>query len=162
MSQHKSKSRLNFIKRFLLLFVAVIVGLGLALAISLPVALGDTTVVVKPSQMNGWGIVVETGSAAADFSTGPPTPPLNTGSVHFTTTSSNGGVLIGAAVFTNTRLDNITTLQYSTYQSTTSTSTVQAASLQFNIDDDLTDGDNAWKGRLIFEPYYMPTSQRGW
>lgn len=161
MSQHKSRSKLSLIKRGLLLFMAVFAGFGLALTMSLPIALGDTTVVVKPSQMNDWGIAVETGSAAGNFSVGPATPPLSTGSVHFTTASSASGVLIGATVFTNTRLDNITTLQYSTYQSLTSTSTVQATSLQFNIDNDLTDGDNGWKGRLVFEPYYTEVVTKG-
>ncbi len=155
------KRQSNLVKQFLLLLISITLGLGLTMVVSLPIALGDTTIVVKPSKMNGWGIAVETGSAAGNFSTGPSTAPLGTGSVHFTTADSAGGVLIGAVVFTNTRLDSITTLQYSTYQTTTSSSTIQATSLQFNIDDDLTDGDNNWKGRLVFEPYHTEVITKG-
>jgi hypothetical protein len=33
----------------------------------------------------------------------------------------------------------------------------QAPALQLNFDDDVTDGDTSWKGRMVFEPYHDAT-----
>jgi len=142
-------------------FLALSLVVALALSTVLPAgAAGSIT--VKPSAMNGWGFLLESGAnGAGDFVSGPGAVPLGTGSVHLTLGSSSDGMLIGVAEYGGTRLGDITTLSYSTYQSVTSTSTVQAISLQFNIDDDVTDGDIAWKGRLVFEPYYSETVTNG-
>lgn len=137
---------------------ALIMGLGWAAE----VASASTTVVVKPSSLNGWGVLLETGSSGVgDFMAGPASAPLGTGSAHFTTGASADGILIGVAAHLGTKLSDITTLQYSTYQDIGSTSTVQVVSLQFNVDNDVTDGDLGWKGRLVFEPYYSETVVNG-
>ena len=128
--------------------------LALAVFVAAPVLASSTTVVVKPSTLvsTGWGFLPETGTTGVgNFTAGPLTPPLGSGSVHYTTGSSSDGILIGR-LHPETRLDSITRLEYSTFQALTSTSTVQVASLQFNIDNDVTDGDTTWKGRLVFEP----------
>lgn len=141
----------------------IILLLALAVFVAEPVLASTTTVVVKPSTLasTGWGFLLETGSTGVgDFTAGPLTPPLGSGSVHFTTASSSDGVLIGR-LHPETRLDSITRLEYSTFQALTSTSTVQVASLQFNIDNDVTDSDTTWKGRLVFEPYYSETITNG-
>jgi hypothetical protein len=57
------------------------------------------------------------------------------------------------------RLDQITKLQYSTFRM--SGASPLAISLQFNIDDDVTDDDDSYKGRLVFEPYYGETVNTG-
>lgn len=144
------------------LSLAVVCALTIGLGWTAGVASAATTVVVKPSAMNSWGFLIETGSSSAgDFVTGPASAPLGSGSVHFTTGSSTDGILVGAAAYLGTKLSDITTLQYSTYQAVGSTSTVQVVSLQFNVDDDVTDGDLGWKGRLVFEPYYSETIVNG-
>jgi hypothetical protein len=121
-----------------------------------------STITVKPTAMNGWAFLLETGaSGVGDFTSGPATAPLGNGSVHFTTGSSSDGILIGVAAYAGTKLSDITSLQYSTYQAAGSTSTVQVVSLQFNIDNDVTDADTNWKGRLVFEPYYTETIVNG-
>lgn len=119
-----------------------------------------TEVTVKPSTLSdaGWGVFVETGTADGEFVNGPAAAPAGSGSARLTTSTGDGGVaLIGGAEYAGTRLDEITTLVYSTYQAADSTSVAQAVTLQFNIDADLTDEDDSWQGRLVFEPYYSET-----
>ncbi|MCC6298849.1 MAG: PxKF domain-containing protein [Anaerolineales bacterium] len=134
---------------------------ALLLSIASPAGASGTTV-VKPSALNGWSFLLESGTTGAgDFTLGPGTPPLGSGSAHFTLGASSDGILIGAAAYGGTKLADITRLEYSTYEPLSSASTVQVASLQFNIDNDLTDLDLGWKGRLVFEPYYSETIVKG-
>lgn len=137
--------------------------LVLALALSMTSSVSASgTVTIKPSALNGWGFLLETGaSGAGNFVNGPAVAPLNNGSVHFTTGSTSDGILVGLSGYAGTKLSDITTFQYSTYQALTSTSTVQTSALQFAIDNDVTDADFGWKGRLIFEPYYTETVVKG-
>ena len=73
-------------------------------------ALAATTVVVKPSDLNGWLLTAEvppqlTGSGS--FVSGPPTPPFGNGSVQFTV-DATGSYLLATTAFNNTRLADIT------------------------------------------------------
>lgn len=141
--------------------LALILVFALVLGITTPTSAAGT-ITVKPSGMNGWAFLLETGaSGTGDFVAGPGTAPLGSGSAHLTLGGASDGMLIGIADYGGTKFSDITTLNYSTYQSLTSTSTVQAISLQFNVDNDLTDLDNGWKGRLVFEPYYSETVTNG-
>jgi nitrous oxidase accessory protein NosD len=134
---------------------------ALALGIVSPAGASGTTT-IKPSAMNGWGFLLETGATGAGgFVAGPDTPPLGAGSAELTLGGSSDGMLIGVVAYGGTKLGDITRLEYSTYQPLSSASTVQTASLQFNIDNDLTDLDVGWKGRLVFEPYYSETVVKG-
>ena len=55
-------------------------------------------------------------------------------------------------------LADITTLSYSTYRTTpTAPTDVKAIALQFPVDNDVTDTDFAFRGRLVFEPYHEPS-----
>lgn len=120
------------------------------------------TVIIKPSSPNGWAFILETGTTGAgSFIAGPATPPLGSGSVRFTTGAAADGMLIGAPLYLGARLDEITVLQYSTFVANSSTSVAQVVALQLNIDDDITDADIGWKGRLVFEPYYSETVVKG-
>lgn len=122
---------------------------------------GAETVVVSPDRMHGWGVAEETLNADGQFVAGPETTPLGVGSVQMTTDNSTGGFILFLLGYQGTRLDQIDQLEYSTYVDLFSTSSVQTISLQFNIDDDVTDGDDGWKGRLVFEPYYTETVTKG-
>ena len=110
-------------------------------------------VVVSPADMQGWSFMPEPGSGAGQMALGPGTPPRGLGSARLTVSSSSDGMVLGRQGWNGVRLDRITKLQYSTYR--TSGAAFLAISLQFNIDDDVTDNDDSWKGRLVFEPYYI-------
>jgi hypothetical protein len=154
----KSKTRQGWLIAMavaLLVLSATVFGLTEAAS----TARAEGTVTVKPSNMQGWGIVQETGTTGAiEFVSGPATAPLGTGSAGFTIGNAADGVFLGAALYTGVRLDDLTTLQYSTYVDAASVGTVQAVALQLNFDNDVTDSDMGWKGRLVFEPYQTPSN----
>lgn len=129
------------------------------LTTTIPAAYADGTVTVKPSDMQGWGLVQETGtSGAMEFVQGPATAPLGIGSARFTIGATTDGLALGAGLYTGVRLADVTTLRYSTYVDAASAGTDQAVALQLNFDDDVTDTDTSWKGRLVFEPYQTSTN----
>ncbi len=101
----------------------------------------------------------ESGSGTGSMVPGPGSPPMGLGSARLTAPSSSDGIALFTPGYNGVRLDQITKLRYSTYR--TSGGTAQAISLQFEIDNDVTDNDNAWKGRLVFEPYYTETVLTG-
>lgn len=68
-------------------------------------------------------------------------------------------MIIGKLGYTGTKLSDITKLEYSTYR--TSGNPALAISLQFNIDNDVTDGVTGFQGRLVYEPYHTQTVSTG-
>lgn len=108
------------------------------------------TVTVTRDGMRGWQFVAETGDPAGSFVDGPGDPPLGSGSARFTLDSSDDGLALVRSTYNKVRLDKITRLEYCTYQQQRTGN--QAVALQLNFDDDVTDGDTSWKGRLVFEP----------
>jgi hypothetical protein len=124
----------------------------------------SSTVVVSPSDMHGWYFYDDQADAVLSdtsdhgFVTGPATPPIGTGSVHLTkTTTDKYG--IATTQFQGTALNEINTLQYSTYRA--SGTSAQVPSLGFDIDSDTTDGDTSYQGRLTYEPYFTHTVDTG-
>jgi hypothetical protein len=115
---------------------------------------------VSPANMNGWGFLQETATAAGSLVTGPGTPPSGSGSAKIALGSTGGG-LLGTLAFAGTRLDAIDAINYSTYEPTGNPGTVQAISLQFDMDYNLTDSTTNWQGRLVFEPYFTNTVTKG-
>ena len=119
-------------------------------------ATGPTTVVVNPSNMNGWYFWndkddVPTGSPG-ELVSGPATPPSGAGSVRLGPLTDNGATAAGHSViatdaYFGTALADITALSYSTYQP----GPTQAIAVQFDIRYRTT--DTAYGGRLVFEPY---------
>jgi hypothetical protein len=142
---------------------AIVAVLAITLGLLAPATAGGSsasTVVVSPANMQGWSFFLESGSTGTGtLVTGPGSPPLGFGSARLTTPNSSDGMVLGKAAYQGVRLADITTLQYSTYR--TAGGLAQAISLQFNIDNDLTDNDTGWKGRLVFEPYYTETVLTG-
>jgi len=111
--------------------------------------------------MVGWAFFQEQPSGTGDLVAGPASPPLGTGSAHFTV-DATGRMLLLTNAYAGVRLDQITSLQYSTYQDpASSASSFLATSLQLDIDYDLTDSNTAWQGRLVFEPYYTQAVVKG-
>ncbi|HSE56837.1 MAG TPA: peptidoglycan-binding domain-containing protein, partial [Candidatus Paceibacterota bacterium] len=120
----------------------------------------EETIVVDSNNQNGWVFMDDNNSSILpdDYVAGPGTAPFGDGSAHLAAAVvSDRDMLIKG--FTGFNLDDITELSYRTYQA--STSGAPAIALQFNIDDDTTDLDNSWKGRLVYEPYYTHTIQVG-
>ena len=76
------------------------------------------------------------------------------------TVDGTGRQSFGTLAYAGTRLDQITQLNYSSYQNNNS-NLAAAISLQFGMDFDLTDADNSFQGRLVFEPYYDSTVLQG-
>lgn len=114
----------------------------------------STTVVVKPSTLNGWVGGPETGPAdgLASFVSGPATPPIGTGSAWLRTNTAAAGWVF-ARPMTATPLGDITTLSYDTYRASPDAGDNLAIALQLNVDYDSTDSYTGFQGRIIFEPY---------
>jgi hypothetical protein len=113
----------------------------------------NTVVVVKPSDMQGWGFLQETATGSGSIVAGP-VGGFGDGSVNLIV-DGTGGEIIGKAAYLGTELSDITRLEYSTYRS--SGGPALAVALQFNFDGDVTDANNAWQGRLVYEPYHTQT-----
>jgi hypothetical protein len=146
------KNRLNKVRWLL--------GIGGMVALGLSLAVANSTVVVSPINTQGWGFAFDSGAAGSgELVDGPGMPPLGSGSARLAVTNAATGIIIVRAGFNGVKLADITKLQYSTYR--TAGGAAQGISLQFSIDDDLTDGDDGFKGRLVFEAYYSETVNTG-
>jgi hypothetical protein len=117
------------------------------------------TVIVAPADMNGWGFLVESGAPVGELVTGPGTAPSGNGSARLTAPASGDRMLLGTLAYAGTRLDAIDDLTYSTYR--TSGGPALALALQFDVDTDLTDVNESFQGRLVYEPYYTHTVSTG-
>lgn len=118
-------------------------------------------VTVTPAAPNGWGFFEEEPIAGGNFVNGPATPPSGSGSARMTLADADGRMLLATLAYAGTRLDELTRLEYSTYQNPANTTSTWAISLQLDIDYDLTDADTTWQGRLVYEPYYSETVNTG-
>ncbi|MBI2723860.1 MAG: right-handed parallel beta-helix repeat-containing protein [Chloroflexi bacterium] len=106
-------------------------------------ASGSTTVVVSPSNMNGWAFNNDGLPATGALVPGPASPPLGTGSARFTVGGTGGREELLTNLYSGTKFSDITALQYSTYE-TPSTPAFLAGSLQFDVDYDVTDLGGKW------------------
>lgn len=122
------------------------------------------TTVVRPDDLlatpalGGWWFVEDapsSGNATGTLVQGPGIPPLAVGSARMVLDSGTAGrLLLGTADYNGTRLSDLTALEYSAYRASSDAGNLLAASLQINIDYDLTDASSGWQGRLVFEPYF--------
>jgi hypothetical protein len=111
-------------------------------------------VVVNNNNLNGWFFFDDnpgTGTGSGSFVTGSGTPPLGTGSARLQV-DSLGRYALGTEAYGGTRMDDITELQYYSYQNNNPGADL-AISFQFDIDYDLNDMTTGYAGRLVFEPY---------
>lgn len=70
--------------------------------------------------------------------------------------NTSGGYYLGAPLYSNTRLTDITELSYSTYRTSVDAGNNLAIALQLNVDYDVNDATTTWQGRLVYEPYNTP------
>jgi hypothetical protein len=118
-----------------------------------------TVVTVRPESNFGWGFLTESGTGTGSFVNGPGTTPAGIGSARLTVPDNVGGQLLGKLDYAGTRLDQITSLEYSTYR--TAGGPALAPAFSFNFDYDLTDGTTGWQGRMVYEPYFTETVSTG-
>lgn len=128
-----------------------VVGLVIMLAVIGVAPVGaDSTVTVDHAHMTGW-VFNNDGTAGVSsgmFVNGPATPPGGAGSVQLTVDSTAGEVFM-TPQFAGTPLANISSLGYSTY----GPNATLDASLQFDLDYDLTAPTHPYQGRMVYEPY---------
>lgn len=112
------------------------------------------TNVIYPGNQQGWAFFDDNGNGGSgSFVNGPATPPLGVGSAELSVSASNQGYALVESAFAGTKLADLTTLSYWTYQDPSNVSNATAIALQFNVDKDVTDTDNSWQGRIVYEPY---------
>ena len=136
------------------------------LALACAPVLAQTTVTVSPMDMKGW-VFFDDGAGTLCFTnnlcemvSGPATPPAGSGSAHLKLVSGGDRPSLGNLIgqLAGKKFAEITTLSYSTYKTTpTVPADVLAIALQFSVDNDVTDLDFGFKGRLVFEPYHEPS-----
>ena len=139
---------------------------ALALACASAVFAQTTTVTVSSIDMKGWTFFDDAGPTPC-FATdvcamvgGPAMPPAGSGSARLKLVATTDRPSLGALLvqLAGKRLADITTLSYSTYKTSPTTPTdVLAIALQFPVDNDVTDNNFAFRGRLVFEPYQEPS-----
>jgi len=135
---------------------------GLAAAVALPLAAhaATSTVVVSPGNMQGWAFFDDNGNGGSgSLVAGPGTPPLGMGSAQLSVNASNQGYALGGTSNGGTKLADLTAVSYSTYVQQGNNTIAPA--LQFNVDSDVTDANNAFQGRLVYEPYQNGTVTDG-
>lgn len=132
--------------------------MGILASTALPASAATST--IDSGNLQGWSFFQEAPNlptSTGSMVSGPSTPPIGVGSANLVV-GATGGMVIGKAA-PGVRLDTITALEYSTYR--TSGPAAAAASLQLNIDNDVTDENMAWQGRLVYEPYHDQTVTTG-
>jgi parallel beta-helix repeat protein len=119
-----------------------------------------TVITVTPVITNGWAYITETvgpgtGLLPFDIVLSPPDPTLGEASARLTITDVNWRHMYVAPIFTGTLLSDITVFEYRLR--------VPSASPQFpyiNIgwDDNVTDGNTGFRGRLVYSPPSLPAN----
>jgi hypothetical protein len=127
---------------------------ALALALVIPIGAYASIVDVSPSNMNGWGLhdyLDQPGNtSASSFVNGPGTPPLGSGSLHFSVTTGDDVNRATTNAYDGIRVSTITALSYDTYQAGSLREQDPYLRIYVNWDGSSTSQDDAW----YFEPTY--------
>lgn len=121
-------------------------------------ALPDTHI---PSTTNGWyywnDVAPEGIISPNDYAYGPTAPPLGIGSARmFPSSVGTTKLLFATQEFNGTRFDELNHFSYFAY-----VTNGDAPYAQFGIDDDVTDSDTSWKGRIVWVPSDQGTVATG-
>jgi len=121
-------------------------------------AFTDTTIVIKPTHMDGWnfqlGIFSGTATSSAGFEIGPGAPPLPTGSAEFKTGADGDSfALLRNTNYQGVPLSQLTSLSYDTYVTAHNGCVAVYLSLLVDLNDNgvFDAGDD----RIFFEPCYQ-------
>jgi hypothetical protein len=109
-------------------------------------------VIVSPKHMHGWAFFEEVPEGEGRMVFGPENPPLGKGSAELEV-DSMGREILGKAAYQGTLLSDFTKLTYWTFGQEGVIPPL-AISLQFEIDPNLADANEAYQGRLVYEPYF--------
>lgn len=137
---------------------------SLLMALAMPLAAkAANTVTVTTQNMNGWSFYDDTNESALTATghmiKGPATPPLGIGSAELETTSPTDGQILVKNAYGGDKFADLTALSYSTYVKA-GNGTI-APSVQFSVDQDVTDSNTGWQGRIVYEPYLNGTVTDG-
>jgi hypothetical protein len=142
--------------------LTLLVVLVATLAFTFPAAAAQV-VVVSPNNMHGWAFVDDNppnGPGTGQMVNGPGNPPLGVGSANLKAPTAVDRQILIKSAYQGVRLADITQLDYWTWRTSPATTGFPyAISLQFNIDFDLTDINEGYQGRLVYEPYFTHTVQ---
>ncbi|HEX3095562.1 MAG TPA: hypothetical protein VHQ20_00395 [Patescibacteria group bacterium] len=125
------------------------------------IAANAQTTYVTPATPGTWYFWNDLNDTAtgitSSFVNGPATPPMGAGSVYMQSLDGTERQGLATNAYVGTRLDAITKLQYSSYQ----TGPTLAIALQFDIK--YRPADVSYGGRLVYEPYQQTgTVASGW
>ena len=109
----------------------------------------STVTVVVDASGGGWSLQQENPIGTGAFVPGPSVPPLNLGSAQLTV-NGTGRSTITTGLYAGTRLDQLTQLLYHAY--TRAGGPANAATLELDIDYNLTDPNLAPQGHLVYDP----------
>jgi parallel beta-helix repeat protein len=117
-----------------------------------------TVITVTPVITNGWFYITETVGPGAgllpfDIVLSPPDPTLGKASARLVITDVNWRHMYLSPVFTGTRLSDITVFEYRLRIPSASS---QVPYINIGWDDDVTDGDTGFRGRLVYSPPSLP------
>lgn len=125
-----------------------------SVTLAVPVLAATSTVI--PTSMQDWTFIRETptpaGVGSGSLVSGPSNPPEGEGSARLTVNNSSEGQVLAKNGYSSVKLDDLENLKYSTYR--TSGADDLAITLQFDFDNDVSDTDDAFKGRIVYEPYH--------
>jgi len=138
-----------------LLILTSLIGVGLAQE---RVTVRPTDLAHSLDNLPGWRFGAEGVRIASSgrLAVGPGQPPIGGGSAAFELLDMTGGMSLQyfSSELVGLPLGSLTRLEYCTLVEAAGDN--QAVSLQLNFDDDVTDWDTSYKGRLIFEPGRTP------
>jgi parallel beta-helix repeat protein len=117
-----------------------------------------TVITVTPVITNGWFYITETvgpgsGLLPFDIVLPPPDPTLGAASARLTITDVNWRHMYLSPVFTGTRLSDITAFEY---RLRIPSASPQVPYINIGWDDDVTDGNTGFRGRLVYSPPSLP------
>ncbi|HQX11516.1 MAG TPA: right-handed parallel beta-helix repeat-containing protein, partial [Thermoflexales bacterium] len=113
-----------------------------------------TNITVTPAMPQGWVYIAELSASNVitqlplDLQAPPPPPVLGIGSARFEITNNSVGKLYAATLMTGTKLNTLLALGYSTYLQPGGV----LPTIQIGWDDDSTDANLGFRGRLLFVP----------
>jgi parallel beta-helix repeat protein len=117
-----------------------------------------TVITLTPVANNGWFYITETvgpgnGLLPFDIVLPPPDPTLGEASARLVITNVNSRHMYFAFIFTGTRLSDITVFEY---RLRVPSASPQVPYINIGWDDDVTDGNTGFRGRLVYSPPSLP------
>jgi uncharacterized repeat protein (TIGR01451 family) len=117
-----------------------------------------TVITLTPVANNGWFYITETvgpgnGLLPFDIVLPPPDPTLGEASARLVITDVNSRHMYFAFILTSTRLSDITVFEY---RLRVPSASPQVPYINIGWDDDVTDGNTGFRGRLVYSPPSLP------